>query len=156
MRDLITNIQSASWWISVVFLGIAVGVIATYIQKFIDYLISILSQNHKIKIEHKKRKKEMIVNELIENHSKLIELKIDISNHLLSILFIIFFTAFLSDFINVINSILNLLSVIYIKKEIIVPIFFLFSALLLLNRSKKIINLLQLIKLYSKHYKKKE
>lgn len=90
MEEIMKYLTNPVWWITVVFVSFLLNVLAAYFKNFLDNLISKVSESRKKRIDNDNEKMEKLIDYLLDNHSEVTDLRLDI---IIAVLKVILITA---------------------------------------------------------------
>jgi hypothetical protein len=112
MKEMLRNIQSPYWLISVVVVGILTSIAAAYLKSFIDKLLDRFSQSARDRNQKLKEKREnLIVLLKADPHKQVILSNYELRYRIRGVL----------SLISILMSLMGILLVVYMKKDLLIP-----------------------------------
>ena len=78
MKDLLNDLSSLRWWVSVVIVGLLINLASDYAKPWIDNVLSRFSESRRLALKERQKHFEEAVEEVIANPLEYISLRLDL------------------------------------------------------------------------------
>ena len=100
MDELIKQLSSPIWWVSVIVAGFLVNLFAAYAKPIIDKIVSRYSKARRDRVEDHKRRLDGTIDYLLDNPSEVMDLKLDVITTIMQIILSSAFAIFVTQLLD--------------------------------------------------------